>query len=197
LSCGAKSLCDIVPGSRTAAPNLGALPAIILRLSSPSRALDSELPNLEPTGDHFANARACSVRARQRADTGGGTQHREDTTAHSIRKQSKGKRRTTLSSTKCRALPRRTHTMRGTLRPRVAIGLPGSGCSVSRTDPPELRQLSSAQLFGQDPPVEVRTLPLEIRAQIFVDRSLSVLSATVSFSLDEVRRAAYRAAPIS
>jgi len=31
--------------------------------------------------------------------------------------------------------------MRGNLRPRVAIGLPGSGCGVSRTAPPELRQL--------------------------------------------------------
>src|SRR5882672_539852 len=62
--------------------------------------------------------------------TGGGAQPREDTTAHSIKDQSEGKRRTTLSCTSCRALPRRTHTMRGTLRPRVAIGLPGSGCSV-------------------------------------------------------------------
>jgi hypothetical protein len=32
---------------------------------------------------------------------------------------------------------------------RTAIGLPGSGCGVSRRAPPELRQLSSAQLFGQ------------------------------------------------
>ena len=75
--------------------------------------------------------------------TGGGTQHREDTTAHSIRNQSEGKRRTTLSSTKCRALPRRTHTMRGTLRPRVAIGLPGSGCGVSLTAPPRTAETVS------------------------------------------------------
>src|SRR5882724_13375976 len=67
--------------------------------------------------------------------TGGGAQPREDTTAHSIEYQSEGKRRTTLSSTSCRALPRRTHTMRGILRPRVAIGLPGSGCGVSRIRP--------------------------------------------------------------
>jgi hypothetical protein len=74
---------------------------------------------------------------------------------------------TTLSSTSCRALPRRTHTMRGNLRPRVAIGLPGSGCGVSRTAPPELRQLLVG--FGLHPTSGHVGRCLEAGMRSFVD----------------------------
>src|SRR5216683_1233386 len=69
----------------------------------------------------------------------GSAEHKKCTTAYSIRDR-RGKRRTTLRPASCRALPRRTHTMRGNPRPRVAIGLPGPGCGVSLTAPPRIAE---------------------------------------------------------
>jgi len=64
----------------------------------------------------------------------GSAEHREE---HDCPlRDGRGKRRTTLRPASCRALPRHTHTMRGNPRPRVAIGLPGSGYGVSLTAPP-------------------------------------------------------------
>jgi len=66
----------------------------------------------------------------------GGAEHREEHDCPLHQGPEGGKGRTTLRPAGCRALPRRTHTMRGNPRPRVAIGLPGSGCGVSLTAPP-------------------------------------------------------------
>src|SRR5260370_5043767 len=61
----------------------------------------------------------------------GGAEHREEHDCPLHQGPEGGKGRTTLRPASCRALPRRTHTMRGNPRPRVAMGLPGSGCGVS------------------------------------------------------------------
>src|SRR5260370_23480682 len=65
----------------------------------------------------------------------GGAEHREEHDCPLHQGPEGGKGRTTLRPASCRALPRRTHTMRGNPWPRVAIGLPGSGCGVSVTAP--------------------------------------------------------------
>src|SRR5216684_4681883 len=62
----------------------------------------------------------------------GGAEHREEHDCPLHQGPEGGKGRTTLRPASCRALPKRTHAMRGNPRPRVAIGLPGSGCGVSR-----------------------------------------------------------------
>src|SRR5258707_12922153 len=66
----------------------------------------------------------------------GGDEHREEHDCPLHQGPEAGKGRTTLRPENCRALPRRTHTMRGNPRPRVAMRLPGSGCGVSLTAPP-------------------------------------------------------------
>lgn len=66
----------------------------------------------------------------------GGAEHREEHDCPLHQGPEGGKGRTTLRPASCRALPRRTHTMRGNPRPRVAMRLPGSGCGVSLTAPP-------------------------------------------------------------
>src|SRR6266851_4701343 len=71
----------------------------------------------------------------------GGAEHREEHDCPLHQGPEGGKGRTTLRPASCRALPRRTHTMRGNPRPRVAMGLPGSGCGVSLRLRPELRKL--------------------------------------------------------
>src|SRR6266478_5255932 len=66
----------------------------------------------------------------------GGAEHREEHDCPLHQGPEGGKGRTTLRPVSCRALPRRTHTMRGNPRPRVAMRLPGPGCGVSLTAPP-------------------------------------------------------------